>query len=402
MFLTLTGKAENSSLDISVLLEFSPDTVTDFFQHRRINISLDTYRALKQQFDDPENFNENVSRWVLFIDKLLNLESDLETLEENAFLRSVGPAYYTKTNTRFYFFKPPLDNECITANDIKTLIELNQTPCVEEEIAQYYANLKCRPITRRSREDLLRDLNICRQALLATETVHRQIAFQEAIISEREKFLNAPYTALVEPDKPGDKPEKPNIRVMRLKGWLGRNRQNSMSFEEACIQYNNNLKAYYINYREYEKACDRYKVALKEWEEEKNNLINRSIEDIKKARLKIKKGNRVLKVYNEVLKSLDIHHSYHNLAAIARFCYFLETGRASTLQECMNLYEMEMYWADFKESQARIERNILATVHYLYNEAAAASDNKPTEPPEGWFEQLIKKIKIKEGWKESP
>ena len=40
------------------------------------------------------------------------------------------------------------------------------------------------------------------------------------------------------------------------------------------------------------------------------------------------------------------------------FKYYLETGRAAEIQECMNLYEENAIGQKIKESQARIENTI--------------------------------------------
>ncbi len=389
MLLSFFGKEGNNNLDISVFLEYPPDIVLEFFQQSYVNISLSVYQELKDQFADPDNLNENIPKWVLFIDKLLDMEDSLYSLEENRNLDFVGPAYYIKTNTRFFFYKTCFEHESITAQDIAEMVDLNSTPAINDLIAKHYATLKCKPASRKSREELLNDLQISITALEEIEHISRQIMFQRQLIEIRESFLNAPYAALIEPEKPEDKPEKPVPKHSFLGGLL--NPKARAAFEAACQQYNHDLKVYYMKYREYEKACDRYKNALKDWESEKNYLINRSIEDIKKAKLKIKKGNRIIKIYNEVLTSLDIHPQYQSIGPLTRFYYFLETGRALSIQECMNLYEQELSLEELKESQERLERNIMATVYYLHSEAAATSEFPPCENPEELMEMIYKR-----------
>lgn len=391
MLLSFFGKEEYNNLDISVFLEYPPDIVLEYFQQSFINISLNVYQELKEQFADPGNLNENIPKWVLFIDKLLDMEDSLFTLEENRHLDFVGPAYYVKSNTRFFFFKTCFEHEGTTSQEIADLVELNSTPAIDDLIAKHYATLKCKPSSRKSREELLNDLQVCISALEETEHISRQVLFQRRLVEVRESFLNAPYAALIEPEKPIAKPEKPVQKNSFLGGLLSP--KSKASFEEACQQYNHDLKVYYIKYREYEKACDRYKNSLKDWELEKNHLINRSIEDIKKAKLKIKKGNRIVKIYNEVLSNLEIHPQYQNIASLTRFYYFLDTGRAISMQECMNLYEQELYWEDLKESQERLERNIMATVYYLHAEAAATTELPPPDQPENLIELIVKRLR---------
>ncbi|MGE5543930.1 MAG: hypothetical protein ACM3UW_03065 [Bacillota bacterium] len=392
MLLSFFGKEGHNNLDISVFLEYPPDIVLEFFQQSFINISLNVYQELKEQFADPANLNENIPKWVLFIDKLLDMEDSLFSLEENKNLDFVGPAYYIRTNTRFFFYKTCFEHEGVTAQDIAEMVELNSTPAIDDLIAKHYATLKCKPSSKKSREELLHDLQICISALEEIEHISRQLMFQRRLVEIRESFLNAPYAALIEPEKPEDKPEKPVQKQSFLRGLL--NPKSRAAFEEACQQYNHDLKVYYIKYREYEKACDRYKNALKDWEFEKNHLINRSIEDIKKAKLKIKKGNRIIKIYNEVLSNLDIHPQYQNIGSLTRFYYFLETGRAVSMQECMNLYEQELSLEELKESQERLERNIMATVYYLHAEAAATTElPPPPEQPEELIEMIVKRLR---------
>ena len=160
----VSGK-KNNNLDISVFMEYPPDIVLEFFQQSYVNISLSVYQELKDQFADPDNLNENIPKWVLFIDKLLDMEDSLYSLEENRNLDFVGPAYYIKTNTRFFFYKTCFEHEGITAQDIAEMVELNSTPAINDLIAKHYATLKCKPASRKSREELLNDLQVSISAL---------------------------------------------------------------------------------------------------------------------------------------------------------------------------------------------------------------------------------------------
>ncbi|MGE5423005.1 MAG: hypothetical protein ACM3QW_07055 [Ignavibacteriales bacterium] len=393
MVLTFLNKESHNNLDLSVFIEYPPDLVLDFFQQSHININLTAYQGLKMQFADAENFNENIHKWTLFIDRLLDMEGSLVSLEENSNISCVGPAYYTKTNTRFFFFKSDFEHDHITSEDIAALIDYNSTPSINDMIAKYYANFKAKPSAKKTREELISDLDMSIMALDESIRISQRIAFQAKLLEERERFLNAPYSAFAEPDLPPEKPEKP-VKTHLKMGSIFTRLERRSGYYEACQQYNHDLKVYFINYREYEKACERYKAALKEWEDpEKDHLICRSIEDIKKAKLKIKKGHRLLKIYSEVVNSLDIHPQYQIKEPLERFRHFLKTGRASNLQECMNLYEQEIHWEQLKESQARLEKNIMATVYYLHSEAAATSDVKPSYTPENFWETVFRKVR---------
>lgn len=393
MVLTFLNKESHNNLDLSVFIEYPPDLVLDFFQQDHINVSLNAYQRLKELFADAENFNENITKWILFFDRLLDMEGSLASLEDSSNITFVGPGYYTKTNSRFFFYKSDFEHERITVEDIAALIKYNSTPSINDMVAKYYANYKSKSASKKTREDLIGDLDICLVAISESEQINRRIEFQQKLVEARERFLNAPHSAMIEPELPPDKPEKPEKPVLKLRGILNRMEQRA-GYYESCQQYNHELKVYFINYREYEKSCERYKAALREWEEtEKDHLICRSIEDIKKSKLKIKKGNRILKIYSEVLNSLEIHPQYQTRESLERFSHFLKTGRASNLQECMNLYEQEMHWEQLKESQARLEKNIMATVYYLHSEAASTTELKPIESTIPFWESIFKKLK---------
>lgn len=400
MLSVLLKKQDVHNLSLSVFTEFPPDLVLDYFQHDYVEISLPIYQELRRQFSDPENMNENVTKWILLIDKMLDMEGDLTELEQNRHILFVGPAYFIRTNTRFFFYKSPFEHEGITAEDISNLLELNATPVMDEQVGKYYAALKVKPSAKKSRDELLHDLNICITVIEASQLLSRQINFHQVQIESKEGFLNAPYTAISEPDQPMDKPQKPEPAASHIRHLFTKNRDKTPSYSQLCEKYNQDVKVYFINYREYEKACDRFKAAVKEWETEKNDFINRSIEEIKKARLKQKKGARILKIYNEIVRNLDVHPDYQNLDALTRFQFYLDTGRASNLQECMNLYENEQHWVDLKESQSRLERNILATICFLRSEAAAGTDIQAAASSENILESMLRKAR--ESWPGEP
>ena len=73
---------------------------------------------------------------------------------------------------------------------------------------------------------------------------------------------------------------------------------------------------------------------------------------------KAKTARAGLVIYNNILNKSIIHADYRNRESLIHFKYYLETGRAAEIQECMNLYEEERHWAEIKESQARIENTI--------------------------------------------
>jgi hypothetical protein len=115
---------------------------------------------------------------------------------------------------------------------------------------------------------------------------------------------------------------------------------------------------YFIRYREYEKACERYKRLLENWSACHQALYDRCYNDIDEAEAKMRKALSVLDLYNKVLEKSAVHSDYQDVMTLEMFRYFLETGRASDLQECMNLYEEEKHWHEIKASQERIENTI--------------------------------------------
>lgn len=72
---------------------------------------------------------------------------------------------------------------------------------------------------------------------------------------------------------------------------------------------------------------------------------------------------QALELYNTILDKSSVHADYQDVKILETFRYFLETGRASDLQECMNLYEEEKHWQEIKASQERIEN----TIYFLQN-----------------------------------
>ena len=121
------------------------------------------------------------------------------------------------------------------------------------------------------------------------------------------------------------------------------------------------MKIYLIRYREYEKACERYKNALQNCAEQQDNLIKKCLQEIEDAQIKHKTARELLEIYQFILDNSYIHSNYHTIDSISTFKYYLETGRAEDLQDCMNLYEEERHWREIKASQERIE----TTIHFL-------------------------------------
>ena len=80
----------------------------------------------------------------------------------------------------------------------------------------------------------------------------------------------------------------------------------------------------------------------------------------------MQKAQKALDLYNTVLDKSAIHSDYQDIKTLEMFRYFLETGRANDLQECINLYEEEKHWQEIKASQERIEN----TIYFLQNSSS--------------------------------
>ena len=98
------------------------------------------------------------------------------------------------------------------------------------------------------------------------------------------------------------------------------------------------------------------------------NIVRQAISlnffnDIDEAESKMNRALQALELYNNILDRSSVHADYQDVKTLETFRYFLETGRANDLQECMNLYEEEKHWHEIKASQERIEN----TIYFLRN-----------------------------------
>ena len=98
-----------------------------------------------------------------------------------------------------------------------------------------------------------------------------------------------------------------------------------------------------------------------------------------------------LELYELIISRSMVHSDYQDIQTLSIFQSYLDTGRASDLQECMNLFEEECLWNELKAGQTRIENTIyllqndsdhlrLAQNHIReYLEQAAAAEDEPEE-----------------------
>lgn len=243
----------------------------------------------------------------------------------------------------------------------------------------------------KSKPDLSASIEMCLLAYQELQVLQEKIGYYKALIRERMKFIRHPEIAPAEPAPPAVKPDKPSLPERSVLDYIPLvRRRRRVDLEKACEEYNHRLKEYYIAYREYEKACDRYKEALQKWENDREILLAESQEDVKMARKSIKKASRLMKMYLEIIENSQIHPAYRQPEILERFKFYLETGRATSIQECINLYENQITLEQLRGSQERMETQLTATIHFIQNDlvkaaaqAACTEDScSPQEKPE--------------------
>ncbi len=225
-----------------------------------------------------------------------------------------------------------------------------------------------------SKPEMLANVEMCLLAHQEVTVLQEKISYYKALIRERMKFIRHPEVAPAEPVPPAAKPDKPPTPERKILDFIPLiSRRRRLDFEKACEEYNHRLKEYYVAYKEYEKACDRYKEALQKWEDDKDILLAQSQEDIKLARKNIKKASRLMKMYLEIIENSKIHPAYRQPEVLERFKFYLETGRATSIQECINLYENQITLEQLRGSQERMETQLTATIHFIQNDLAKAA-----------------------------
>jgi hypothetical protein len=233
------------------------------------------------------------------------------------------------------------------------------TPAPEQELHRYNKTRKNAKKVAKNKEELIEDLNMCIAALKETERLNKHINYLNKVLEMRCAIVEQEEVSPPEPDNLPDKPEKPNdAERSTLNNLIPFSRvRNKQSPKNNC-NYNHEMKIYFIRYREYEKACDRYKNALEIWGNLYTPFINRCMQDIQKAESQLKYTQKMLGVYNNIVNKSYVHADYQDIKTLTTFKHYLETGRAIDLQDCMNVFEEEKHWSEIKASQERIENTI--------------------------------------------
>ncbi|SHG83235.1 hypothetical protein SAMN02745221_01069 [Thermosyntropha lipolytica DSM 11003] len=357
MFFTFLNKENPCCLDFSIFQSYPPAKVLFYFYNAALKIPVEYYLKLSEEAQ-PTSCQK---AWLSFLEDNLKIIEDIENFVANEYLENLGPYYYPFTNTCFYFIKGK-EEERITAEDLSILENLRQSPDMDKEIHDYYKARKNSKKPYKTKEELLKDINMCIASLKETEILNRHINFLHKLLENRSGILEQEEIMPFKPDNIPSKPQKPEKTGVNKENLIFFNFSKKTKAKSSEI-YHQERKIYFIRYREYEKACDRYKEVLKDWENIKQEFINKCEQEIREIEHRLKQAHRALDVYNTIIERSFIHSNYQEVKTLEAFKNYLETGRAISLQECMNIYEEEKYWQEIRDSQYRIEN----TIYFLQN-----------------------------------
>lgn len=362
MFFTFLNKDEPRYPDNSLISGYFPDVVLTYYYNSQLTIPLSTYWEMKQTAAENTDAGAPIREWELFFAEI-DLESDLENFNSNEYLNTVGPYYYPLTNTCIYLTKDnPSPAEILTAEDLTILINLERTPEMDAELFSYYKSRKGNKKPARNESELIKDINMCLASLREIEKVNRHVNYMNKFLEQRYAIVEQENLKPREPDNLPQKPQKEEEKEVHSNNLIPFsrivNRKKKTSEKDPGSNYNHDMKIYIIRYREYEKACDRFKAVLENWSGYQDTLMDNCFRDIEMAENKIKKCHKSLQIYNTILAKSFIHSIYQDSHTLNLFRHYLETGRAQNLQECMNLFEEECHWSEIKASQERIENTI--------------------------------------------
>ncbi len=367
MFLTFINKEDRHTLDLSVFIKYPPEELMFYYYNSRIKISLDTYLQMKEWLENSYGNPDNLKQWLDFIENEINAGADLIILQDSEFLNSIGPYYYGPTNTEFHFVKIyAVDYEPLTSEDFTVLYNFHKIPPVSRELQKYAHNRKFAKKSGRSKDDLVRDITMCAASLEQIETINTHTQYLNLFLENRRAMLNDPDISPSNPTPIPDKPYKPK-EVPTKFNLLASMRVSKNKQKDNQNDFSRSMKIYFIRYREFEKACERYKAAFQDWDQFHEGFVKRCRDDIREASARLKEAQALLVIYNDILRKSYIHSDYQSIETLTTFKRYLETGRADSLQDCMNIYEEERLWTDIKASQERIEN----TIHFLNSENEA-------------------------------
>lgn len=362
MFSTFLHKKDVHYMDLSLIIQYPPQDVLFYYYNSFVKIPLEVYLQTRDLARNSPRGRTPCKLWLDLWESYLNAAEDVEILRDNEFLDTIGPYYFPATNTRFYFTKDkPEENRVLTLQDFVTISTIKETPAMLDEINLYMKPKKTKKISK-NREEIIRDIDMCLISLQEIGRISRHHSYLQKLIEERQATLSKEVIVPDAPDNIPDKPPKPkfngNAGRLPLPGLLSRPRKK---YHQECLQYNHNMKIYLLRYREYVKACDRYKDTLEKWDKCGDDFLDTCLKDVQQAREQLAHAREILAIYNSVISRSAVHGYYQNNRTLNTFRQYLDTGRANDLQDCMNLFEEEQHWYEIKASQKRIE----STIYFL-------------------------------------
>ncbi len=377
MFATFLNREDHHLFDLSVFINYSPEELLFYYYNSTITITLETYLQMKEWLGNCYGKPDNLIKWLDFINQDLDSAMDMENFQESEYLQSIGPYYYGPTNTQFFFSRfeeaeqPPL-----TSADFEILNNFHKLPVMDRALNKYSHSRRNAKKAIRNKDELIRDISMCAASLRKIENLNQYILYINKFLERRQAICDATEISPPEPVPIPEKPsrsEEPPVK-MKLLHSIGLTQRWQNKKLDHNAEYNRLMKIYFINSREYEKACERYKQASQEWNELKEPFLKKCQFEMEEASSTLKEILNLQSVYQEVIHKSFIHADYQEINILNKFQRYLETGRANDLQGCMNIYEDERHWMDVKESQERIEN----TIYFLYpdNETLKNASNE--------------------------
>ncbi|MEN6349102.1 MAG: hypothetical protein ABFD08_06870 [Syntrophomonas sp.] len=369
MFFTFVNKDNPHYLDLSVMIKYNPEEVLFYFYDSFINISWESYLKVKTLAEGMDNEDKSpLQKWQELFDDHLEAANDLITLKDNGFIRCCGPYYYNPSNTRFYFIKNSFSSsELINSEDMTSLMALHEAPNANKELLSYFKKKKTSKKAARNKDELIKDISMCLSCLKEIEKLNQHVNYLNKLLEQRSHLLKITDLSPAEPDNIPEKPSKPEDNEKPLNNIIPFSfiqYRSSRQHAKNGNLYNHEMKIYFIRYREYEKACDRFKKTLENWPTDFKNFKESCEKDIRDAEEKLKTAQEYLKIYSSIIQHSAIHANYQDMKILELFKYYLNTGRAYGIQECMNIFEEERHWREIKASQERIEN----TIYFLQND----------------------------------
>ncbi|MGE5390529.1 MAG: hypothetical protein ACM3PE_05635 [Deltaproteobacteria bacterium] len=366
MFFSFLQKDEPHFPDLSLVVNYEPRQVIFYYYNSFIKVPLELCQDIKEIAGEEQNPDAPIRKWAEFLYDDLKVGTDLENLQNNEYLEGVGPYYYPLTNTRFYFVKASLsESGALTGHDMDIMQALNAEHPLNNELSAYQKTRKNGKKIARNEGELIKDINMCLASLREVEKINRHINYLNKHLQNRYSLVETIELLPGEPDALQNKPQKEEAEVqapgnlISLNGLLGRRRKAN----DREGSFNHEMKIYIIRYREYEKACDRYKAVLENWGTFYQEFLDLCYQDIDTAEEKLRQAQSSLQIYNSIIVKSFVNSMYQDPKTLSTFRYYLETGRAHSIQDCMNLFEEESRWSEIKASQERIENTIYFLQH---------------------------------------